>query len=310
MKILTISSEKREDFSSTPSLLALALNAMGHNVSVWRSGFFEKFNTPIIKLSDYKKEIDDFDVVIATNCGQKIIDFSNIKGEKIFLYYEGFDSPILPLGDFDEMWCHKNHLNLFRYCNPFQKEPIITRLIVKPAIAPEFWNGPKKWNDRQIKVAYNGALQEPKNIDPLLNYWMIERYKFCFELKDLLHKENIDIRLPIIERNEISNWRTEFRDTKINLHLSQEFGVGQGALEAGLNKCALVEYCTRDLAKDFGLQDNENCVVVETVKEAYEAIKFLLKHDKIAKDYGKELYKFALTHTYLKFIPVLKEILG
>ena len=310
MRILIISSEKRDDFSSTPSLLALAFNAMGHNVSVWRSGFFDKFATPEVRLSKFKNEINDFDVVIATNCGQKIIDFSGIKSKKIFFYYENFDSPILPLGEFDEMWCAKSHLNLLRYCNPLQREPITTRFIVEPAIAPEYWNAPKAWNKRKIKVGYNGALQYPKDIDPMMHYYMIARYKYCNELKEALHKEGIGIRLPYMHRNEVSKWRDDFRDTKINLHLSQEFGVGQGALEAGLNKCALVEYCPRDLAESFGLVDNINCVIVENVKETVEAIKFLRKYDDIAEFYGGELFKFAFKHTYLKFIPVLKEILN
>lgn len=309
MKILIISSEKRDDYSSTPSLFALALNAMGHKVVVWRNSFFEKFDSPVIKLGKFKREINEYDVVIATNCGQKILNFSGIKGKRIFLYFEDFDSPILPLGEFDEIWTSKNFLNLLKYCNPLQKKPITTRLIIEPAIAPEYWNAPKDWNKRKIKVAYNGALQDPKELDPLLHYYMIARYKFCSELRDLLHKENIGIRMPHMKRNEVSNWRAEFRDTKINVHLSQEFGVGQGALEAGLNRCALIEYCPRYLAEAFGLIDNTNCLIVENVKEAVEAIKFLLKHDFAAEYYGVELNKFALQHTYLKFMPVLKEIL-
>ena len=109
------------------------------------------------------------------------------------------------------MWCHKGHINLLKYCNPFQKKPIITRFIVEPAVAPERWDSPKKWNERKIKCAFNGALQKPKDVDPLLHSWMIYRYKFCFELRELLHKENIGIRLPTMQkRNSISNWKRDF----------------------------------------------------------------------------------------------------
>jgi len=311
MKILIITSEKRSDFSSAPSLLALALITMGYKVEVWRNSFFENFKTPIIRLNEFKKEISEFDVIIATNCGQKILEFNiNLKIKKIFLYYEDFDSPILPLGEFDEIWTSKNFLNLLKYCNPLQQKPITTRLIVEPAIAPDHWSRSKIWSKRKIKVAYNGALQDPKELDPLLHYYMIARYKFCFELRDLLHKENIGIRLPYMKRNEISKWKEEFRDTKINLHLSQEFGVGQGALEAGLNRCALIEYCPRDLAEESGLIDTRNCMIVENVREAKNAIKFLRDNDHHAERLGKKLYLFALKHSYLKFIPVLSEILN
>jgi len=311
MRILIITSEKRSDFSSAPSLLALALSAMDHKVEVWRNSFFERFKTPIIRLNEFKKEISEFDVIIATNAGQKILEFNlNLKIKKIFLYYEDFDSPILPLGEFDEIWTSKNFLNLLKYCNPLQQKPITTRLIVEPAVAPEKWYPSKDWNLRKIKVAYNGALQDPRKIDPILHYYMIARYKFCFELRDLLHKDNIGIRLPMMKRNEISNWKEEFRDTKVNLHLSQEFGVGQGALESGLNRCALVEYCPSDLAEDFGLINGKNCIVVQNVKETVGAIKVLRNDDQLAEMLGKNLYKFALKHSYLKFIPVLSEILN
>lgn len=321
MRILIITSEKRDDFSSTPSLLALALGAMNHKVLIWRNSFFEKFTTPVIKLDKFKKEINEYDIVIATNCGQKILDFSNINEiKKIFLCFEDFDSPILPLGEFDEIWTGKNMLNLLKYCNPLQTKPITTRLIIEPAIAPEYWNSPKAWNKRKIKVAYNGALQDPKKLDPLLHYYMISRYKFCFELRELLHKEGIGLRLPHMKRNEISTWKEEFRDTKINLHLSQEFGVGQGALEAGLNRCALVEYCPIDLAEEFGLKsftferinkdDLHNCIIVQNVKEAKEAIKYLIDNDNVAERLGKKLYTLTLKHSYLKFIPLLDEILN
>lgn len=308
MKILIISSEKRADFSSTPSLLALALKVMKHNVEVWRNGFFENFKMPIIKLSEFKKEINEFDVVIATNCAGKVLDFSEIKGKKIFLYFENFDAPILPIGEFSELWTHESYVNLLKYCNPFQKKPITTIYAVEPAIAPEYWGMAKIWDKRKIKVGYNGALQNPKDLDPLLHYYMIARYNFCSELRSELHKKGIGIRLPFVNRNDAAKWKNEFRDTKINLHLSQEFGVGQGALEAGLNKCALVEYCPKELAEAFGLQDNVNCLIVENVKETVKAIKFLRDNDDKAKELGERLYTFALHHTYLKFIPLLSEI--
>ncbi len=308
-----LSSEKRENLSSTPSILAVALNSLGCDVEFHGSQYYNECekscDSNIIKINAnnyFDFDTSEYDLIVASNCSNKIVDFRGLSDEikKVWLYYEDFDAPIVPKGT-DFIWTSKNYFDLIKFCNPFWYKKTPTFIdFVKAMVFPENWENPIPYSEREIEFSYNGGLTY--NADPVRNYFMIDRVRLCKELAQIEPR----FKFPAALRRCTTNvWKKDFRNTKINLHMSQNFGVGQGLYESGLCECATIEYIPKEMLIADGFELDVDCIQVDTPKQAADAFYWFKEHPRMAEAMGKKLHQKALQHTYSSVIPALFEAL-
>jgi hypothetical protein len=299
MKILVLSDSSRELFTHTPDLIALALRDLGHDIEIWHRGFFTSKPLGYIRLSAYINE--KYDMIIYVNSRQQIIDLKGVINPiKVFLYYESYGCPTVPKGT-EIILTDKTSNELLVYANfkNYMNAKLVNFDLVKPMVAPKHWKYYSHYK-KDIEFRYNGNLNNQTDLF-ILNAWMRDNIDFMNGLKDICS----DLELPKKDEN-YDTWKERFYRTKINVHISSKYGVGQGAYESGLTRACLIEYPKTNIAKKEGLIDGKNCFLVSSIHEAKECYEQLKNDINLQNQFKLELLKVAYRHTYKVIKPHLK----
>lgn len=278
-----------------PLYIARALQDMDHEVFYLGKDFYDQFKLEVkipSKLANY------YDVFIYSNGLSKIVNLVNVPRykNKIFLYYESYAVPFIPNGT-NFIFSNPVLFELLMYaCFPqiLKFKGKIDMDVVKCLCVP----GSFKPKEKIHAFRYNGNLDRP--ITKILGAWMKERINFCNDLKKLVP----NFELP--KKNE--NWIDSFEKTVVNLHISSDWGCGQGVLESIMCECLLIEYPRTKYSFEYGLIDGVNCFLVNSPKEAYEKYYMILRmSDEERLDMIEKSKRLLTRHSYKNLIPILNK---